>query len=329
VRYLKDPVIERWVLVAPGRELRPGAARPSRREGLAGDCPFCPGRESRTPPAVWTDPGSERAGWRVRVFANKYPALEGGHEVIVEHPDHDADLATLEHGDVVRVIAAYAARIEALYADGDIRYVQLFRNAGVAAGATQGHPHAQLLALPVVPPLVREELRGAAAVHAQQGACVYCELLRRSEDEGLVVHETRWHVALSPPAPRMPGETWILPRAHAATFRRDARIEDLAACVADVTRRVAGAFAEPAYTLLLHEAPRDGEDSPSYHWHFELLPRFNRYVRGRRKRFFIGFLVHRRVVPTFGQLSTEHSASDPVGGSVFWITRDRRVAVPG
>lgn len=272
---LKDPVVDRWVLISPGRDDRPGARRPPRRARGDGACPFCPGHEAETPPEIWSDRRDGAAntpGWTRRVFANKYPAAPH-HEVIVESPRHAEDLSTLSHAELRGVLDVYAARVEAIGACEDVRYVQLFRNAGESAGATQAHPHAQVLGLPMVPPLVREELRGAAAAHARCGTCIYCELATSAPEGDLAVVETAGHVALVPPAPRVAYETWVLPRRHRAAFDAGAEREDLARCLGDALSRIGTVLGAPAYNLVLHHAPRGEEGLPSYHWHLEILPR--------------------------------------------------------
>ena len=73
-------------ILAPGRAARPdqfGAAASSREgEGSAAkveSCPFCEGREERTPPELYAlrpDGGAaDTPGWRTRVVPNLYPAL--------------------------------------------------------------------------------------------------------------------------------------------------------------------------------------------------------------------------------------------------------------
>jgi UDPglucose--hexose-1-phosphate uridylyltransferase len=275
---LKDPIVDRWVLITPGRDARPGARLPSRRSGTSSaECAFCPGHEAETPPETWsdrTDDEPDSPGWRVRVFPNKYPAIPDRHEVIVESPRHDADLATLTDAEMRRVLEAYASRIDAMAAHPDVRYVQLFRNAGMAAGATQAHPHAQLIGLPIVPPAIVAELKGAAAVRAQRGRCAFCEEVERASAEERRIIETEGHVALSPPAPRVPYETWVLPRVHAERFGGGNDVSDLSDLLGETTRRLAHVLDEPAYNLLLHHAPcAGGTDPGAYHWHLELLPR--------------------------------------------------------
>ncbi|MBI3997910.1 MAG: galactose-1-phosphate uridylyltransferase, partial [Armatimonadetes bacterium] len=107
-----DPISGRWVIIATERAARPHDFTPPQEEGNDQEqCPFCPGREDRTPPEVFAirEPGTapNGPGWRVRVVSNKFPALRiegettpsplgiytrmdgvGAHEVIIETTDH-------------------------------------------------------------------------------------------------------------------------------------------------------------------------------------------------------------------------------------------------
>ena len=128
-------------------------------------------------------------GWDVRVVPNKFPALQvegaldregegmfdrmngiGAHEVIIETPDHDETLATMSEPEIERVLWAFRERVLDLKQDHRLRYILVFKNHGAAAGATLEHPHSQLIALPIVPDFVREEIEGARRHFAVEGA---------------------------------------------------------------------------------------------------------------------------------------------------------------
>ena len=76
-------------ILSPARADRPfdfGGVPEEENSDAAEKCPFCEGREDRTPPETWADrPGGgapDSPGWRVRAVPNLYPALaqteEGG-----------------------------------------------------------------------------------------------------------------------------------------------------------------------------------------------------------------------------------------------------------
>src|SRR5262245_25397715 len=193
-------------------------------------CPFCPGREQVTPPEVLTyrHNGStpNGPGWDLRVVPNKFPALRvegtldregeglfdrmngiGAHEVIVETPDHDKTLASLSEGEIERVLSACRERVLDLKRDQRFRYILVFKNHGARAGATLEHTHSQIIALPIVPDFVREEIEGARRHFAAKERCIFCDIIQQELSAGRrVVHEYADMVALSPYAPRFPFE---------------------------------------------------------------------------------------------------------------------------
>src|SRR5689334_8081985 len=240
----KDPVVGRWVVIATERVRRPvDFPRPPARP-RPGPCLLCPGQEAATPPEVlaYRDaPGAANApGWRVRVVPSKFPALRiegelerrgegiydlmngiGAHELVVESPDHDRDLSRLAPSVLEDVLRAYRERIADLKRDARFRSVLVFRNRGVDAGATVDHPHSQLVATPVVPLVVADELHNARAYHDYRERCLFCDILRQETEAGTrMVADAGRAVAFVPFAARVPYETWLLPRRHAAAFEQ-------------------------------------------------------------------------------------------------------------
>jgi UDPglucose--hexose-1-phosphate uridylyltransferase len=280
----KDPIIDRWVLIAPERALRPTELEDPGHLAHHATCPFCEGHEAETPPEVLAirNPGSapNGPGWRVRVVANRFPAVRrdadsgyGAHELVVECPRHETSMAALSASQVRDVFDVFRDRLAALRADRRMAYAQVFKNHGAPAGASVEHAHSQILATDRVPREVRAELDAAAAYHSEHRQCVFCDLIERELAAGeRIVLAGEQVVAVTAVAGRFPYETWLLPRRHAADFDRlsDAELADLAAAMRSVLRRLAAA-GDPAYNIVLHTAPMHG--APHYHWHWEILPR--------------------------------------------------------
>jgi UDPglucose--hexose-1-phosphate uridylyltransferase len=151
----KDPVVGRWVIISTERSRRPTSFATGTRSTEAGFCPFCPGNEDKTPPAVYTvkpavgAAGTPASTWKVRVVPNKFPALQieggldrrgeglydrmngvGAHEVVIETPDHSKDLADLPVEHIQDVLLAYRERMIDLHKDKRLRYVLIFKNHG-------------------------------------------------------------------------------------------------------------------------------------------------------------------------------------------------------
>lgn len=295
----KDPIVDRWVIVAPDRARRPlDVTAPQTTPRGAGICPFCPGHEAKTPPELWSwrPDGSRRdgPGWMLRVFPNKFPALtiEGGldpeghgvydrmngvgaHEVVVETPDHDRRLADLRPDELELVLASWRDRINDLKRDRRFRYVMVFKNEGAQAGATLEHSHSQLIALPTIPKTVSDEMAGARAYHAYKERCVFCDIVRQeSRERTRLVFENAEFLVVEPYASRFPFETWLLPRRHRASYELCQRNEllGLANALGTTLRRLRRALDDPPYNFMLHTSPFTAEDSAHYHWHIEIMP---------------------------------------------------------
>jgi UDPglucose--hexose-1-phosphate uridylyltransferase len=296
----RDPVTGRWVIVAADRQKRPSDFRLDRPAILGRDqCPFCPGREDLTPPEILSyrqNGGTPNSpGWDLRVVPNKFPALQvegtlervgdgmfdrmrgvGAHEVIIETPDHGRTLAAMSEPEIERVLWAYRERMVDLKRDVRMQYILVFKNHGAAAGATLEHSHSQLIALPIVPDFVREEIDGARRHYASKERCVFCDIIRQDAADGQrIVFENADIVALAPYAPRLPFETWLLPRRHGARFEDAPRheSENLARALKSVLQRMDRALESPPYNLVVHTAPVFEDAGQIYHWHVEILPK--------------------------------------------------------
>jgi UDPglucose--hexose-1-phosphate uridylyltransferase len=301
----KDPVTGRWVIISTERRKRPNDFRFERPSIIGREqCPFCPGQEALTPPEVLAyrqnGGGANSRDWVVRVVPNKFPALQveggldregdgmfdrmngiGAHEVIIETPDHDKTFASMSEPEIERVLSAYRERVLDLKQDRRLRYILVFKNQGATAGATLEHAHSQLIALPVVPDFVREEVEGARRHFEAKERCVFCDIVRQELATGTrVIQENADIVALAPYAPRFPFETWLLPRRHASRFEDAPRheYESLARLLKSVVTRIDRALESPAYNLIVHSAPFNDANHAGehYHWHVEILPKLAR-----------------------------------------------------
>jgi UDPglucose--hexose-1-phosphate uridylyltransferase len=299
----KDPVTGRWVIISTDRQKRPTDFHLERARIITRDaCPFCAGREEMTPREVLAyrqnggPPNSP--GWDLRVVPNKFPALQvegnldrmgeglfdrmngiGAHEVIIETPDHSKMLSTMSEPEIERVLWAFRERIVDLRQDRRFRYILIFKNHGAPAGATLEHSHSQLIAMPIVPGYVREEIEGARHHFRSKERCVFCDIIRQEVSAGRrVIHENADIVALAPYAPRFPFETWLLPRSHGARFEDASRqqYESLARMLKAVLGRIDRALEAPPYNMIIHTSPMSEETSEFYHWHVELIPKLTR-----------------------------------------------------
>jgi UDPglucose--hexose-1-phosphate uridylyltransferase len=264
-------------------------------------CPFDYGNEQKTPPEVLayrSGGGGNQPGWSVRVIPNKFPVLGiegelgrqgegiydkmtgiGAHEVIIESPDHKLSIPEMTDRQVEQVLSAYRDRIRDLKRDRRFLYIVVFENHGEAAGATLEHPHSQLIALPVIPKHVREELDGAKTYFGFKERCIYCDILRQeSQSPERLVMETERFLVIEPYAPRFPFETWIVPKRHESHFEgaEQATIENLAWVLRMALRKIDKVLERPPYNFVFHSAPVQEDALPHYHWHVEIIPKLTK-----------------------------------------------------
>ena len=291
----KDPITGRWVIIrfeSPQLEFQHEPNQKSSRV-----CPFCPGNESMTPNEIYAVENKEKpkiSRWQVRVIPNKFPALRieesteksadgiydkvggfGAHEVIVENPDHRIEIADLPVEQVEQILKVYRDRCLDLRKDARLRYILIFKNYGAAAGASLEHPHSQLIALPVVPSRVMDELKGAQRHYEHTERCLFCDLLDQERSEKkLTVFAEEGFVALAPFASRFPFETWILPREHQASFDAltDAKLKALAKTLKTTLLKLKTALNDPSFNFMIHTIPIQDRHVESYHWHIEIIP---------------------------------------------------------
>ncbi len=295
----REPITGRWVIVDTDHPKHPKdfvVDRPIKKGGL---CPFCVGNESMTPTEI--DAHREGAtppntpGWLTRVIPNKFPALRiegeldkrglglfdlsngiGAHEVIIETPDHQKEIPDLLDHEVERVMWMYRNRSVDLRGDSRLRYILIFKNYGRSAGASLEHAHSQLIALPIIPKRVNEELVGSSQYYEYRDRCVFCDILQQElHDRDRLVVQNKHYVAFAPYVSSFAFETWILPRTHRSDFCHiePEEVIDLARILRETLLRLRLALGDPPYNLILHSGPIEKEERPDYHWHIEITPK--------------------------------------------------------
>jgi UDPglucose--hexose-1-phosphate uridylyltransferase len=283
----QDGLSGRLVLVAPGRASRPHTNAPDGTAGAGGPatCPFCPGHEHQTPPELYRtgDGAPDTPGWRVRVVPNLYPIVgpdaapgaTGAHEVVVLSPAHDRSFGLLSDAEAIDVADVLRERARHHAAAGR-RHVQALINSGRPAGASIAHPHAQLLALDIVPPAVlAAETRFAASdvLRADLDDAVARALLVIEGDDD---HAPAW----CPWAGSSPWVVRIATRDGGPRFEEapDGQLHAVTRTLRRVLAVLASDLGDPAYNVVVQNAPA-GEPAEWSRWYVEVTPRVS-YVAG-------------------------------------------------
>ena len=271
--------------------------------------PFSKGNKGRKPGevyAIWEgDRAANTPGGQVRVVPNKFPVLGiegdtetardgvfeemdgvGVHEVVVDTPRSEPDLADLHPDQVGRVFRACRERLRDLVNDRRLRYLLVFKNHGLEAGAPVSRSHTQIIGLPVTPITVRQELTSTRQYYEEHKRCLFCDVVRQeSESRERVILETDRFLVWAPFASSFPSEVMIAPRIHSHDFSAsdDATVTALGQAVHPALGRLKDVLRDPPYNFVLHTTPNVKSEPQSphywstierdYHWHLEIIPR--------------------------------------------------------
>jgi UDPglucose--hexose-1-phosphate uridylyltransferase len=293
----KDPITRSWVITGDDTADELGAPT----EGQP--CQFC--RDANHSPHVVASIAGTDGHWQTQSVVHPAPLYHiegeatrrgdgiydrmrpvGAHEVLVENPHHDRQLWNSSDSEIEQFLLLAARRIQDLKLDTRLKYVSVFKNYGKSAGQEFEHPNSQLTATSFVPRRVLYELRAAREYFASKERCVFCDILAQDiRQEQRIIEMRSDFVALCPYAPRVPYETWILPRTHEAAFERfglnrPASMRELALLIRHTLQRIRSVSEE--FYLVLHTSPNSLHQSArlgywktldeDYHWHIEILP---------------------------------------------------------
>jgi UDPglucose--hexose-1-phosphate uridylyltransferase len=305
----KDYLLDRWVVIATERSRRPtDFAKQKEEQAQASVCPLCPGNEHMTPPAVLVylksngeirkdkdENGFCHKNWLIRCVPNLYPAFAppkaqsdqaqimksdnfglaiGHHEVLVESPCHNEDPADAELPQLTHVINAYVDRLRELSAKPYVRYVSIFRNHGLEAGASLSHAHSQIIATPFIPTIVDKEIAASKNFWNQHERCVFCDIIERESKSARLVLDNARFVVLAPYASVHPMEFWILPKKHDANLLNltQTEMKAFAETLKASLKGLKDLVNDPPYNYGFHlSTNKDAENC--YHWHLEVYPR--------------------------------------------------------
>jgi len=300
----KDYILDRWVVIATQRKRRPVDFVKTKAGRKLSRCPFCPGNERMTPPAVLVylkregkiikdkdQNGMRHKDWLVRCVSNLYPAFMppsgqeseidrteqfdsmkavGHHEVLIESPNHDEHPGVARISHLILVLNSYQDRLKALSSRKYVKYVSIFRNHGSDAGASLSHAHTQIMATPIVPRIVKEELNRCKDFWDQNGRCIFCEVIKKEKESPRLIWENKSFLVFAPWASVHPFEFWIFPKKHQSTIleMNSKEIRELAVTFRACFGGLRSLLGDPSYNFGFHMIL-----NKSFHWHLEVYPR--------------------------------------------------------
>lgn len=288
----REPVTRMWVVTTTDHPKGPSDylpfKPPYRLQEPEGGCPFCPGHEAMTPQETFAM-RTEKGEWLVRVVPNKFPFFHiegefdrrpegmydvmeaiGAHEIVVESPIHQQSLATMDPPEIERILFAYRERFTDLKKDQRFEQFLILKN---YPGVFNRHPHSHLIAMPVIPRRIDEEIWGVLDYYQRRERCIFCDMIKEEiSAKKRIVLESVYFLVYSPFASRYPFEVWIIPKNHSPDFDQitEEEIGDLSVAIQSLFGRFYKLLSDPPYSLTFHTSPiRSRFHRTEYHWHIE------------------------------------------------------------
>ncbi len=214
----KAYLLNKYVIITPGRALRPKDIKEQTIISRAQACPFCSENIDKN---NIVDKITENNKWQVLCLNNIYPAVSldnrkayGKQEVIIENRHHSTELADLSEKQIEMVLRMYGRRTKALSKDSKINYILCLKNQGSKAGASIAHAHSQIFATHFLPPDIQEEFALAQAYRAEHDACPYCDEIKKEMKSQRKIYEDDFVAAFAPYASEFHYEAWIFSKRH-------------------------------------------------------------------------------------------------------------------
>ena len=302
--FRKDYLLNRWVVIATHRRRRPtdfAKKETTARSVDKSSCPFCPGNEHLTPPALLVYLKDEKGivkekdanglrhkNWLIRCVPNLYSAFSpperdekfeldkavGHHEVLIESPQHTEHPANTKIPQLVYVINGYIDRLKELSSKPYVKYVSIFRNHGLDAGASLSHVHSQIIATPIMPSIPGDEIKASKEFYRKEGKCIFCNIIKEEKSSPRFIWQNESFIAFAPRAAVNPFEFWILPKKHEPTLLnlQPKTKEHLADALKTCLNGLKTLLNDPPYNYGFHIAPSP-EMGKFYHWHLEVYPK--------------------------------------------------------
>ncbi len=295
----KDPVLKQWVIISLERGKRPHmvkSAVPSQDDSA--ECPFCEGKEKSTPPETLAfRKGGTRAnepGWWVRIIPDRDPILVptgdsgregigmfdamnsiGVHEVVVESPRHDQNLHNAHPDQVREIIWSYKQRLLDIKKNPRFKHFLIVKNHGKGV-SNFSHSHSHIVATPIIPKRIEEEIDGAREYFHYHDRCLFCDIIRQEMNQPVrIVHKDERFLVFCPFASRFPFEMLIIPLVHQPFFENidSDYVNGFAVALQVALKKMQSLLPEQPYNFVLHTSPCSDSYREFYHWHLEIIPK--------------------------------------------------------
>lgn len=262
-----------YVFYATDRALRPNSFKKTEVKTTPKQyCPFCPENESYTPGRVYASDDES-----IRIVANKYPFLPkngqffGLHDVLIDTPNHEEQLIDFSDEHLENLVRVIKDRYTQLEGDDRSRYVQVFKNQGKDAGASQSHSHWQITSLCVVPAKMEHLLGVLKKFYEDTGKCYFCNLNFGDR----IVEENEDFISYIPADGKFPYGMDILPKRHISSINQfnDSEVKNFGIILRNSLRRLTKIKEDISYNVCLYSAPKNTDSGEYFHFYAQIIPR--------------------------------------------------------
>jgi len=285
-----DLLNDDWIIISPARANR------LKKKVVSSSCPFCEIKSQEKAVLIYSKGTkiNDFNNWTTAVIPNKYPIFttfqkykeekessiyskiksSGFHELVITK-DHEKSLALLPIDKIKEVLTCYQQRIIEYKKYDFVKNVVVFHNHGKEAGASQLHPHSQILTVPLIDKEFKITLENHNKHFKENNECLRCRVNKEEKRfKKRVIFENNDFIIYIPFAPKFSFQTIIVPKKHASRFEEitEKEKESLAEAFKEILSRLYKKLKNPAYNFYLHTAPLDKE-YPYFHWYFSIFPR--------------------------------------------------------
>ncbi|KAA3609829.1 MAG: DUF4931 domain-containing protein [Calditrichaeota bacterium] len=270
-----DPVDNDAVVISPERNKRPKDNWDKSEKDIT-KCPFCPGNENLTPAENFSLK-DDLKNWTIRSFPNKYPAftdssnhISGIQEVIVESVNHDLNMGEYSKVHLTDLLYTYKQRIAELKQQKSVKYVVVFKNHGVHAGASLAHPHSQIVGLGFIPQELKNKIERLERLYHKNKKCYYCGLAETSN----IIYENDSFISFIPETAKYSYQSWIIPKEHFSYYEKtpSAMLGELADVILKILKSINRFLDCPPLNLIINSG-FDVKANPYFHWNIQIIPR--------------------------------------------------------
>ena len=292
-----------YVIIAPERLHRPDYMAWSKEDAKSASCPFCEGNEAMTPSEIYAirENGSfkDEKGWATRVVPNLFKAVQieapfilkhegankiwdgfGAHEIIIDTPNHFKTMSEWSQTTYFHWLKTIQARVTDLKKDTRIAYISVFKNHGASGGASQSHPHTQLIGLPIIPRNIERKYERIQSYYMSSGRILMDDIIEEEQVDGRrVVRETDFFIAFCPFASEYPFEVMITSSSIDAELDKieDIKLEELSKLLQELFGMIEKQLGNFDFNISIAIAPMKKSFDVPHRFEIRIMPRIYRH----------------------------------------------------